>query len=275
MTFKRVLLAIAVLALSVFSTQASWASACSATVNPNCILGSVDYFAGGSWWDLKFNGLPADTLGGALSDNLGDGSGIYIDEDYRFGDVTPLKKGNWNITAVNARYLGNDPTALALTKFGSVIGINGYAELANLAEEMFKYGSKDDSYTTSGFTYAGWTFAAGTTYPEVAQILNEAIYSISTNGSISGMSAAATSIVAYLHAEFGAEGATATASAIAELKKDYDIWFLNGGTDKPEFMLQYKVPEGGSSMAFLLFGGLFCMGAVVYARRRPENNMSA
>jgi len=275
------LLAICGLALGALPTQTAWASVCSATPNPDCILGSVVYFTGGWSYDLKYQGYPANTLSGALSDNLGDGSGLYIDDDYSYGNnLAALKNTGWNVTGVNAWFLGTTPSEISLTKYGSRIGIDGYAELANLAEELYLYSGKDGvkNKLTAPFVYAGYTFATGTTYPAVTRILNEAIYAIQSNTTLSGATSdviAANHIAAYLRTHIGAEGSSYTSSALTELKSDYDIWFLNGGSNKPEFILQYTVvPEGISALAGLLIGGLFCMGAVVFARRQ-ENNQAA
>lgn len=293
-----------ILGLSLGAGQLSWAApppSCPAGAQlSQCIPGAVVYFIGKQNFDQGFNGFSTSILAGEVTTNLGGPGAGFIDDDLTFGsNYGSLHGHNWNVTASNAAYLGSNPSEVAaLTKFGSNIGVNGYAELANLASLEFQFGARDSHSTLGAATViAGYMFAANVTYPSVSQALNEAIYWIANQGNgatcggancytgaagstytVNGtqqVSDAAAAIIAYELTTFGAKGGSSQA-AIDELKKDIDIWFLNGGSGKPELILQYhRVPEGGDTLAFLFLAGLPCLGAMAFFRKRITGSHAA
>jgi hypothetical protein len=170
----------------------------------------------------------------------------------------------WTATKVQASTLTAENVA-SLTLFGSAIGITGYAEVATLIEMMY---NKVTSYgSLSGITQADLSAA-------IWAITGQ--WSSSNNASLwNRMSALEKELVAAVEAAFTGNDEKAE----AYLSTLTDLWILvpdpmsasayNRKTDpttRPQEVWT-RVPEGGASLAYLLLGAIFCIGALRYGRR--------
>jgi hypothetical protein len=158
----------------------------------------------------------------------------------------------WNATAINTSQLNT--TNLLQTQFGATIGMVGYAEVASLVNEIF-------TLNNGSATFDGRTGVTGTD-------LSEAIWYITTP-IISGMSANATALVAYVESLFGSD---TTAQAQAYLN-GLNLWILTPSPDNgpQEFWApgnaNITTPEGGSALLYLLLAGGACFGAMAFSSR--------
>jgi len=225
----------------------------------------------------------------------------FVNDDYTDPTPHPTPFGSqvtWNTTTYTADYLGmNWATVGSTTKYGSnaLIGIEGYAQIANLAMYML---SNNSSNYTQVITTTVDGLPVHTTIGALEQALNEAIFWISTPGSdhISGsnwyigatqnggdtLSTLAKQFVVAVQADFNT-----TATATAGLESAFDnnnngvgIWLFTPGsssTNLEEWTILPNVPnvpEGGSILGYLLMACGACFVACVFARRQGRNQIS-
>ena len=162
---------------------------------------------------------------------------------------------SWKANAYQASQLtATDPSTglpyLDDTLFGSKIGFNGYAEMAELVSMMFSGGS----------SFGGIT---GITQAE----LSSAIWDIGLGGGLQGLDSKTVSLISALQSYF------ATHSATAFLDSMTNLWILTPnpeGPGEPQEMWteNLSVPEGGAALLYLLFGGFSCFGGLFTKRRR-------
>jgi hypothetical protein len=214
---------------------------------------SVQYTGGytTTWGNSGGNygaGIYSATINGANS------PGIICDD---FNDeITSGEK--WNAYAVQASSLtsGN----ISQTLFGSTVGITGYAEVGTLVSMMF-------SNTT---TYGSLT---GITQAE----LSSAIWDITAPGGISGLDAKAQALVAAVEAAFNGNSSAAQ-SYLATLT---NLWILTPtplGPGEPQEMWteNLAVPEGGTTLMYLLLAGIACFGAMLFnSKNRFRRDVTA
>ena len=153
----------------------------------------------------------------------------------------------WNADAYQASSLNS--SNIDETLFGSKIALDGYAEIATLVSMMFGNVS----------SYGGIT---GITQAE----LSSAIWDIGVGGTLQGLDATATALVAAVEAAFG----TNTSKAQAYLATLSNLWILTPtpeGPGEPQEMW-ISVPEGGAALLYLLLAGFTCFGAIFRNARR-------
>jgi hypothetical protein len=159
----------------------------------------------------------------------------------------------WQATAIQASTLNT--SNIGNTQFGGTIGLAGYAEVATLVSEIF-------TLNNGSGNFAGLTGVTGTD-------LAEAVWDITTKGGISGISSKAALLVAWVETALGGDS---NAQAIAYLAKYGNLFILTPTIDGPqEFWSQngpsFNVPEGGSTLLYLLLAGLACFGAMYFTSR--------
>src|SRR5581483_4440914 len=171
-------------------------------------------------------------------------SGIICDD---FNDeITSGEK--WTANAYQASSLNS--SNIGQTMFGNTIGLTGYAELGTLVSMMFGNISTYGSIT--GITQAEQS---------------SAIWDIGLGGTLKGLDAKATSLVAAVEAAFGAN----TSKAQAYLATLTNLWILTPtplGPGEPQEMWTVSVPEGGAALMYLLLAGASCFGAMFLQMRR-------
>jgi len=190
------------------------------------------------YYDGTLNGV-------AVGPNQPGGPGMvcddYVDEIGPGNQWTAYAQQASNINAMNVDQ----------TRFGSSIGIAGYAELAYLLNYMF------------------------TTYPSSANLsqaalddlgnLSQAIWC--TSG---GISCAVGTISQAAHNYY--EAAVSYASSTGDSMAQYtNLWLYTAkppGQTSQEMWGLVPVPEGGAALMYLLLAGVTCFGAMFYSRRQ-------
>ncbi len=159
----------------------------------------------------------------------------------------------WNASALNTSALNS--TNITSLEFGG--GANGqtvfqvYAEVADLVSEIFTL--KNGTGTFGGLTVTGTD-------------LSEAIWDITTNGGITGISSNAAALVKYVEGLFGSDTSTQALSYLNKLS----LWILTPSpNDGPQEMWAQSVPEGGAPFMYLLLATLFC-GWAFFLRNRER-----
>lgn len=196
-------------------------------------------------------GIYSATIDGASS------TGIICDD---FNDE--IHSGQtWTANAFQASTLNS--SNIGQTLFGNTIGLSGYAEIGTLVSMMFGGTSTYGSIT--GITQAE---------------LSSAIWDIGIGGTLQGLDAKATALVAAVEAAFGSN----TSKAQAYLSSLTNLFILTPtpqGPGEPQEMWAQasnvlSAPEGGAAMLYLLLGGLACFGAMfVNARRQVSKPVTA
>ena len=185
-------------------------------------------------------------------------SGIICDD---FSDEITTGE-TWNANAYQASSLTS--SNIGETLFGSSIGLNGYAAVAQLVSMMFGGSS----------SYNGIT---GITQAEISS----AIWDITLGGtptSLQGLNPTAQALVAAVEAAFGAIGGNSTAAA-TYLASLTNLWILTPTPEGPGEAQEMwteavtlpgvSMPEGGAPFLYLLLASLFCGGAF-FLRNRQE-----
>jgi hypothetical protein len=195
--------------------------------NPDFILGSSDVDAG--------------IYNGTVSGVPGAHPGIVCD-DYS-GSVSPGE--TWTATALDAASLNSKN--IDQTMFGSLIGLEGYAEVATLVSYMFNGHS---GYSQAELSSAIWYITS----------VGNPILSLRLWLSLD---ANAQGLVLSLESEFGGKLAAAE-TALAGFS---NLWILTPTTSGPQEMW-VQAAEGGAAALYLLLAGFSCFGALYWKRRR-------
>jgi len=164
----------------------------------------------------------------------------------------------WTATGMQASTL--NASNITETRFGSTIGVAGYAEVANLVTQMLSTGNSQQQadlsaaiwWITSGGTKVGSTY----TFSGVALDAN-----------------AASLLSAVL--------STSSSTLLAALAKDTNLWILTptagqGGSNGSPQEMWVSTPEGGAAILYLLLAAGSCLGAMSFsARNRSEGRETA
>jgi hypothetical protein len=162
---------------------------------------------------------------------------------------------NWQANAINTSALTS--TNIAYLEFGSGM-TNGqiapvvYAEVASLVSEIF-------TLNNGTGTFDGVKGVTGTD-------LSEAIWDITTQGGITGISSNAAALVKYVEGLFGSD----TSQAALKYLNGLSLWILTPSPNNgPQEMWALSVPEGGAALMYLLLASLFC-GWSFFLRNREQ-----
>ena len=168
----------------------------------------------------------------------------------------------WNAAAINTSALTANTTTGAISGVQFGAGVNGqtgavvYAEVADLVSEIFSL--NNGTGTFDGLTVTGTD-------------LSEAIWDITTNGHITGLSSTAAALVKCVEGIFGSDSTQAAISYLNSL----NLWILTPSPDNgPQEMwtANMSVPEGGAAFLYLLLAALFCSWAL-FVRNRERAGM--
>lgn len=167
---------------------------------------------------------------------------------------------SWTANAYQASSLTS--SNIGETLFGSnpSVGLNGYAEMAEIATMMFSFNGSASFGGITGITQAE---------------LSEAIWDIGLGGGLnSSIDTKAYNLVQALKAYFQTNSAQTYLSTLTNL------WILTPaqlGPGEPQEMWteNLSVPEGGAALLYLLFAGSACFGTMFFSRRRAENRIGA
>jgi len=183
--------------------------------------------------------VDAGIYNGTVSGIPGAGPGMICD-DYA-DEVTPGE--TWKATALNAASLtaGN----VGNTMFGSLIGLDGYAEVATLVSYMF---SGKSGYTQAELSSAIWYITSGG-----SPLLSLELWS--------SMDKSAQALVTSLKSQF-----KTNAQALAALAGFGNLWILTPTKSGPQEMW-VEAAEGGAAVLYLLLAGFSCFGAMYWKRR--------
>lgn len=157
----------------------------------------------------------------------------------------------WNATAIQASTLASGTIGDTLFGNDPNVGLNGYAEMAELVSLMFSGGTS-------------WGGITGITQAE----LSSAIWDIGLGGTLQGLDPKAASLVAALQLYFS------TNSAAAYLDTLTNLWILTpnpkdvSGEAQEMWTENLSVPEGGAAVLYLLFAGITCFGAMFRNSRK-------
>jgi hypothetical protein len=170
-------------------------------------------------------------------------NGLIVCDDYNH-NVTAGE--TWTATGMQASTLtsGNVDN----TRFGSSIGLLGYAEVANLVTQLL---STNNQQLQADISSAIWWITSGGT-------------KIGSNYSFDGVSLDANA-VALLKAVLG----TSSSTLLSQLAKDTNLWIMtptSGGPNSPQEMW-VETPEGGAALMYLLLAALACYGAMFLRNR--------
>ena len=180
---------------------------------------------------------------------------LIICDDYSHNVVNGE---NWTTTGMQASTL--TASNITATRFGSTIGVNGYAEVANLVTQMLSTGNQQQQgdlsaaiwWITSGGTKSGNTYTFnGVTLDANAAALLSAVLN------------------------------TSSSTLLAALAKDTNLWILTptagqGGSNGSPHEMWMSTPEGGAAYLYLLLAAISCFGAMSFsARKRSENHETA
>jgi hypothetical protein len=162
----------------------------------------------------------------------------FISDDYS----QSLSMGkSWSANGINVASLSGANLS-SQTMFGSSIGMNGYAELAFLVNQMFS------------------------THPSalVQQGYSEALWYITSAGKLSYFSLSLTAKVLVIEA-------IAYVSLHGNSLSQYaNLWLYNPtGAAGGEMWGKVSVPEGGAAFLYLLLAAMACLGAMLF-RSRPN-----
>lgn len=173
-------------------------------------------------------------------------SSTIICDDYAHNIVNGE---SWTTTGMQASTL--TAANIGETRFGSTIGVTGYAEVANLVTQMLSTSSLQQQadlsaalwWITSGGTKSGSTY----TYSGVTLDAN-----------------AAALLSAVLN--------TSSSSLLAALAKDTNLWILTptagqGGSEGSPQEMWMSTPEGGAAILYLLLAAVSCFGAMSLSTR--------
>jgi len=165
---------------------------------------------------------------------------------------------SWTATGMQASTLtGSNITD---TRFGSTIGVTGYAEVANLVSQMLSTGNSQQQadlsaaiwWITSGGTKVGSTYSFnGVTLDANAASLLSAVLS------------------------------TSSSTLLAALAKDTNLWILTptagqGGSNGSPQEMWVSTPEGGAALLYLLLAAGTCFGAISFSsKNRSEGRETA
>jgi hypothetical protein len=187
-------------------------------------------------WNGEATGFYSGTIGGVTAN-----PGMICDD---FADT--IGNGQtWTAEGVRASTL--TPTYInSQSRFGSVIGVSGYAEMAYLVNAMFTTSPSpaQQVYYSEAIWYigangTGWVLGSNTLDVQAQTLVNNAIaYAASTSNSF----AAYTNLWLY--------------TAIPVGQTAQEMWG------------NVPVPEGGATLMYLLLAGVTCFGAMFYSRRR-------
>jgi hypothetical protein len=172
---------------------------------------------------------------------------LIVCDDYK--DTVNAGK-SWPATGMEASTLTT--ANVDNTMFGSKIGLNGYAEVADLVSQMF---STTNHQQQADLSAALWWITSGGT-------VKNGIYSFA--GVTLDKNAAAL-LSAVLQ--------TSSKTLLAALAKDTSLWILtptgwgNNGQEPQEMWATLSTPEGGAAFMFLLLAGASCFGAMFFKYR--------
>ena len=213
------------------------------------------YFNGGYQGNV-WSGGPEGSVATGFYDgsinnvNVGPGQGSpgMICDDY-YDNITSGEHWaatSYQVSTLNAGNIGSTLFGGA-AGWGSVFGLTGlqgYAVLAYLANDMF---------------------TSGVGHPDVQSSISQALWYISS--AASGRSFA----IGGLDSQAQALVAAALAACNDPLSMYSGLWLYTkpfNPAGPQEMFGQIPVPEGGSAMVYLLLAGLSCFGAMFYSRRQ-------
>ena len=168
----------------------------------------------------------------------------FVSDDY-FGTIG--NGSSWTANGINVAQL-NSNTIKSQTVFGSNIGLNGYAELAFLVNQMFNL--RPGSGMQSAYSQALWY--------------------ITSNGKLSfnSLSASAKGLitVAATYVQFHGHS----------LSQYAGLWlYAPNGHGGEEVWGKVSVPEGGSGFAYLLIAAIACFAAIIFRSRATRAQRAA
>lgn len=208
---------------------------------------------------------PSTTFAGVpVSPYVGDLDGInsvqrFVNDDFADMNLHPPfnSQVSWNSTSYNAAYVGDNwSTVQGQLKYGSAIGMTGYAQIATLVMAMFSGDINNPSF--SGTTIEGVS-VTGFTTTQIEKALSEAIFTIANPTALVGHP------INSLAAQFVAAVQAAVTSANAKTTLDgyTNLWvFAPQGSGKIELWTLLSVPEGGALLLYLLIAGTVCLGSI-------------
>jgi len=218
---------------------------------------------------------------------------FVVNDDYLNPTPAPphapaFTQTTWGTTTYSAAYIGNNFSSISSNlKYGASIGIEGYAEIANLATNMLSVNTSNGSgpVNSGGPTIIDGVNFTGDSVKSVEQALNVAIFFLTsgseshTNGSGgsyyigTSQSSADTlttqekELVLDVKADFGT---SSTAKAGLESAFDDQTWLFTPGTGntKLEYWALLTLPEGGAAFAYLLMALGACFAAAYAVRHQ-------
>lgn len=213
----------------------------------------------------------------------------YINDDYL--DPMPASGTSWRTTTYSAAYVGNNFSTISGTlKYGAQIGIQGYAQLADLATWMLDLNDTNynDTVNQGHMTVINGVNVTGDKVSLVEQALNVAMFFLTsgtrahtdgTGGSYYiGTSQTSTDTLTALEKSLVlAEQSTFNSQTAAQngLNSTFDdrTWVFtptgntNNSTKLEYWTLVTATPEGGAALAYLLLALGACFVSA-YAKRR-------
>jgi hypothetical protein len=212
--------------------------------------------------NMNFNGVPTGPYVGNLD-------GInpvqrFVNDDFADMNLNPGWGGqlHWDSTSFNAAYIGDNwSTVQGSLKYGSAIGMVGYAQIANLVMAMF--GGDIANPGGSPTTMINGLNVAGHTTTEIEQALNEAIFAIANPSLAGSINTLAAQLLAAV------QGAVTSANAQTVLESYKDLWvFAPKNSGDIELWTLFSVPEGGAALLYLMLAGSICLGGIRFSGAR-------
>jgi hypothetical protein len=196
----------------------------------------------------------ADPYNGTVTYNNGPSinpNGLIVCDDY---NDNINENTHWPATGIQASTLANG-TNLSDTMFGTkgtMIGLLGYAEVANLVSQMF---STTNNQQQGDLSAAIWWITSG------GKVSSGGVYSL--NGvTLNANASALLSAVLQL-------ASTNPTALLTALANDTNLWILTpsgyGTNGQQPQEMWISTPEGGATLLYLLLAGLTCFGAMRFS----------
>jgi hypothetical protein len=160
---------------------------------------------------------------------------------------------SWTATGMQASTLSG--ANITNTRFGSSMGVLGYAEVANLVSQMLSTGNSQQQADLSA---AIWWITSG----------GAKVGSSYTFNGVTLDANAASLLSAVL--------STSSSTLLAALAKDTNLWILTptagqGGSNGSPQEMWVSTPEGGATLLYLLLAAASCFGAMSFSSRIRTN----
>jgi hypothetical protein len=202
----------------------------------------------GTAWCGGSAGCTATGFYGGSINNLAVGPSQAGGPGFVSDDYMKMSKGStWTANGINVAQL-NSGNIQGQSLFGSSVGMNGYAEMAFLVNQMF--GSSPNAGTQSAYSQALWY--------------------ITSNGKLSYSSLSLSAKVLVLAA------AAYVQSHGSSLSQYANLWlYAPTGSGAGEVWGRVAVAEGGAALMYLLLAAMACFGAIFFRLRPGRTQQTA